>query len=247
MTLAEIQQRFQRALAGDMSAVAGLIEGDAERGIAIHRHNIESSLVQVLVDAFPAVRRILGGRAFLEAARGFVADSPPRLPVLAAYGAVFADFLAAEVARLPYLADVARLEWARQEAVGSPDAAPLPAHELNGLDEDEAASLALVLHPAARMVMSPFPVFRIWALNQEDGVDIPAVDMSVAEAVVITRPRFDLLMRRIDPADAVLLAALDAGQTLSAATQEAKAVDPTYDLTAALAAHLASGTFSERI
>ena len=84
-------------------------------------------------------------------ARAHVEDEPPRSAVLMRYGASFPAFVAhfPPAASVPYLADMASLEWAWHVAYHAEDAAPLP---LGGLARavEHAEDAALSLHPSDR-------------------------------------------------------------------------------------------------
>ena len=100
-------------------------------------------------------------------ARVFVAETPPRTPILTTYGDEFADFIAAfEPAReLPYLADVARLEAARTHAYHAADAVPVDTSQFAALNPDAVSEIRVSLHPSAEIVRSPHPIVTIWAMN----------------------------------------------------------------------------------
>lgn len=207
----------------------------------VHRNTVRGGLVDTLATAFPVTQRIVGVRAFATLADAFVRAEPPRVPQLSAYGTGFADFIAAgDVGqRLAYLADVARLEWARAESYFAADAPALDPTRLAALTPEEMERAVLRLHPATRLLESAFPIQRIWDVNQSD--DVPAVDMRVAETVLVTRPGLQIVQRKIVPADAVLIKAIAAGATLGKA---AVVVDESFDLQAALAAHFVGATFA---
>jgi hypothetical protein len=57
---------------------------------------------------------------------------------------------------VPYLADMASLEWAWHAAYHAPDAAPLPLAELAGA-VDHAEDAVLPLHPSLSVVPLPLP------------------------------------------------------------------------------------------
>ena len=65
------------------------------RRFGVYRNNVVTGLVKVLRARFPAVEKIVGEEFFAEMARVFVAERPPRTPLLAAYGDDFAAFIAA--------------------------------------------------------------------------------------------------------------------------------------------------------
>jgi len=144
---------------------------DPAQRFAVYRNNVIVSLVDALADSYPVVQALVGEDFFRAMAAEFARGNPPRSPVLAWYGAGFADFVAdfPPAAGLPYLADVARLEWLRVEAWHAADADPLPLAEVGACLADEAAlpALRLTLHPALRLLrsaqsISPMPK-RHWS------------------------------------------------------------------------------------
>ena len=245
--LVDLQRRFLRALKEDAGALDGVVV-DAARRLAVHKTTIEGGLFNTLANGFPALRRVVGGPVFVSLVSEFVATAPPRHPVLSTYGRGFPAFVATQpiAASLPYLQDLARVEWARQDSYLAADAALLDPGRLNTADPDGLSRLALRLHPATRVITSPFPVHTIWSLNQADvdDKDIPTVDMTVAEHVIVTRPHGEVVTRAISLADAALVKAVLGGASLGAAVEGAFAVAPDFNVTQALAGHFANGTFA---
>jgi hypothetical protein len=179
-------------------------------------------------------------------AQAYIAAVLPRVPHLSAYGDTFAAFIAGfgPARTSPYLADVARLEWSRAEAYFASDALPLEPTALARITVDDVDDLRLRLHPATRLVRSRFPIARIWHVNQPQNADVPTLDMSVAENVLVTRPRHEVIGRQIGAGDAAFVAAVVDGVTLDTASTLALESEPGFDLQAALRAHLINGTFS---
>ena len=97
------------------------------------------------------------------------------------------------------------------------------------------------------MITSPFPVHTIWRLNQADvdDKDIPALDMKVAEHVIVTRPHGEVVTRAISLADAALVTAVMGGASWAQRVEGAFAVAPDFDVTQVLAGHFANGTFCQ--
>jgi hypothetical protein len=168
-TLREVQAAFARGvldptLAG---AVAGRIIGAGiapERRLAVYRNNVLLSLRRVLEGAFPASRRLLGPERFAKLAQAFIRSAPPERPQLMTYGAGFPAFLerSAEAVAMVHVADVARLEWAREEAYYAADAPPLSATDLASIPIDGYAELRFDLHPTLHLIRSAGPVFALW-------------------------------------------------------------------------------------
>lgn len=209
---------------------------DPEKRFAVYRNNVVVSLVDALADSYPVVQALVGEDFFRAMAAVFVRQSPPRSPVLAWYGDAFAEFVGTfpSAAGLPYLADVARLEWLRVVAYHAADATPLPLAEIAGLLAAEAALPAarFTLHPAVRTLCSPHPVVSLWAAHQMDEpvAFLGAMDLAVAEAALVLRPGLDVEIARIEPGAAEFIDRLRQGIAFG----EAAGTATTFDIAATL-------------
>ena len=89
----------------------------AERRLQVYRNNLEASLGAALAAVYPVVARLVGDDCFRQIGRAYLARVPSRSGNLHEFGAALPEFLAAEpaLAGLPYLGDVAALEWASHE------------------------------------------------------------------------------------------------------------------------------------
>jgi hypothetical protein len=247
--LGDLQRRFYDAVLGandgPLDSLVTVPRGNVAARIAVYRNTVQRSLVEVLAAAFPVVRRIVGAGVFTDLAARFVTAAPPRAPHLSAYGAAFPAFIAGNLARhgLAYLADVARLEWARGESYFAADVAALTPAAIAAIAPDTLEGTVLKLHPATRLIRSAAPVHRIWQVNQAEITDVPAVDMAIAENVLISRAGFRVSLRLIGDGDAGFIAAIASGETLSEALDRASAEDPAFDLEPVLRDHLIGGTF----
>ena len=167
---------------------------------AIYRNNVMVGLVSALEARFPATRKIVGEDFFKGAAKSFAATQPPRSPLMMFYGDAFPAFLADfEPAReVPYLADVARLEAARTRAYHAADAKPLTPAALVGGQPDALAGTRFILHPSVEIVASDYPIVTIWAMNSGEIELAPITDWRGEDALV-SRPGFDVEVRRLPP------------------------------------------------
>jgi hypothetical protein len=249
-SLLEMQRGFSAAtLFSDTAAIASLpiVAGDldSEARIAVYRNNVLGNYRKVLAATFPVVRRLVGGAFFDTAAEHFVRGHPSTRGDVNRYGGDFAVFLATypPARELVYLADVARLEWAIDQANIAADAAPLDVTTLASVAPDALANLHFVLHPAARLIASPFPILRIWQVNQADRGGDERVDLAEGRnTLLVSRSAQGIGIDRIEPGDHALLAALAANATLGVAAERAGAADAEFDLAAALRRHVANQT-----
>lgn len=209
---------------------------------AIHRNNVQASLSAALGARFPVVARLVGPEFFGALARQFIAQHPPTSPVLAEYGAKFADFLDAfEPAReVPYLADIARLEWARHLAWHAEDATVLTIERLAAVAPDRLERVRLGLHPAAAVVASAWPVVSIWTTNAFDAEVRPVGADAGSECALVTRPELHVLVNALPAGGDLLFAALAEGRNLAEAVARAAPVEG-FDTATALSVLFRSG------
>ncbi len=215
----------------------GLSDGQgrpAGRRFAVYRNNVAASLTEALEESFPAIAKLIGPENFRKVAGVFLRRHPPETPMLAQYGAGFAEFLEgfAPLRHLGYLPDVARLEQARRRAYHAADADPADPAMLQTLPPDQLAETCFGLAPATELVPSRWPIHAIWAFNMVEGAPKPQPG---PQTVLITRPDFDPELAPVAPGTAAFVATLRAGQPLGAAHEAATVADPDFDLSQALA------------
>lgn len=215
--------------------------GPDDLRFSVHRNNVVAGLINALAETFPAVHALVGDEFFRAAGAVFVRAHPPVSPVLIHWGGAFPDWIAAfpPAAGVPYLGDVARLEWARTEAYNAADMPSLAARALAAVAPERLPRTRLTLHPAVRLVASRFPVASLWAdvTGRHQG---SRPILSRAETALITRGENTVSVRAIPPASAAFLRSLMAGQPLEAAAG-AGMNEPDFDLTAEISALFQAG------
>lgn len=189
--------------------------GDVAQRFSVYRNNVHHSLGEALGERFPVVRRLVGPAFFAAAARDFVCAHPPASPVLAEYGAAFPAFLAglAPLAGLPYLADVARLEWLRGRAYHAADAEALPASAFHKAVSMADGDVEVSLHPSVSLFTSSHPAVSIWRANH--GGETEPI-MPGSEAALVFRHGDAVPVRPVPPRLMPTLAAVRSGASLSA-------------------------------
>lgn len=230
--LAASQSAFAQALLHD--------EAPRQRGFAIHRNNVRASLAAAVAARYPVIERLVGNEFFTATALAFIGRHPPRSPVIAEYGEAFPDFLDRfePVAELPFLGDVARLEWKRNVAFHARDAQPLDIGVLADVSAECLERVSITLHPAAAVVASAWPVLSIWRTNTFDemprlaGADLPG------EVVLVTRPAQQVLVNSLPEDGELLFDALARGRRLGDAVSS---MPPGFDLSTTLATLFSAG------
>jgi hypothetical protein len=238
--LRETQLGFQAALlGGSVDAAPEIRAGQltAERRFAIYRHNVFSTLRGALADEYPVTKRIVGEGFFNHLADQFIRATPSPAGDLNQFGREWAGYLAAhaEVAALPYLPDVARLEWYWHCAFHAADVAAFDVARLASVPAEQHGALRFRCNPAATLMASRFPLFKIWQVNQPDYAGEMAIDWDVpGDHLVISREGVECTLRVLAKADFRFLQALFAGDNLEMAADAGFACDADFDLQSAL-------------
>lgn len=169
-----LQQRLQAALlqSSDEELIAcSLLPSKAlstGQCLAIYRHNMEASLLRVLLDYYPVCLKLIGYKAFLMLAKQYIAAYPSSHTDLNNYGASLAEFMQSLfiIEQLPYLPDIARLEWSCYCSLQAVDRLNLDWHKLAGLANETHERLIFELAESVNLLSSDYPIHRIWMVNQ---------------------------------------------------------------------------------
>ena len=248
--LADLQHRFAHAVLRAPLSVPDGVRRDVrpayERRFGVYRNNVKASLAAALAARFPVVARLVGEEFFTATALVFIERHPPRSPVLAEYGVTFADFLEGfdPAVDLPYLPDIARLEWARHGAFHSADADPADIGRLAALPPEQIGAAILGIHPAVTVIASPWPIVSIWTTNTYDATpEAPAAGWT-GETALVTRPHLDVLVQRLPPGAELLVAELARGIALGAAVDAVSRTHDSFDLATALSTLFGAGAIA---
>jgi len=222
--------------------VSGSAGKAAVKRFNVYRNNVTVSLIDALAAVYPAVQRITGVEFFRAMARFHIRETPPSSPLLFEYGRDFPAFIERyEYAQgMPWLADTARIERAWLDAYHAADAPTLGAAALASTPAERIEDLVLTPQPAARLVRSRYAAVTIFAANR-GSEPVEAIDASQAEDALITRPEFDVVVRRLAPGHAEFLSTLWAGRPLGQAAAAALEAHPDFEIGMGLATLIESG------
>jgi hypothetical protein len=252
-SLREQQSRLAEAILGTADAVLPVdffSQDNAVRRISIYRNNFRSNYRNALGASYPVVCRVVGKAFFDAAVDAFVQARPSASGDLNIYGSDFGDFLMTYpyATDLPYLGDVARLEWAIDEAQRAPDCergAGEVLSALGAIDPDFLSSITIGLDPSCRLVASPFPLLQIWRVNQPSCGGDARVDLGEGgDRLRVRRDAGTVGIERLDAGTFAFLRQIQSGSSLGEAFEAAQQANSTFDLAAALSGHIGAGTIA---
>ena len=262
-SLKQIQQHFSEAmLAGEtdaqqaIDALAPWLDTShglsAAAHLGIYRSSIHGQFTDALGELFPVCKRLVGERLFATLCQPYIRRHRSASADIGAYGSDFAAHLAAEVAsheslaELPYLAGVARLEWAWHQVFHGPDQAPFDHQALAAVPADAQGELRFQPPAASRLLSSVYPIHTIWQHNQPDWQPEPGdeghIDLDAGGVELLiwrngTEMRIDLL----DAEQRQVLELLYTGVTLTELTRQLAIAGNGVDLGTVLPGLLQNG------
>lgn len=237
---------FSVALDGGFDALWPHLNPDDRTlgAIAVYRNTSIKGRIDALEANYPTVSQLVGAEWFRAAGREFVEAEPGDNPVLAAFGAGFADWLAAfEPARdMPWLVPVARLDRAWTEAHLAADAVPLAGPQA------AAAGLALTatparLHPSVRLFWFDWTAPSLWLAHRYPSPQADLCWSPEPEGLLIHRPGAEVRARCLSRAEWVFLDACRKGRPFGVASLAARSVRPKADISSLFADLIALGVF----
>lgn len=214
-------------------------------GLAVYRNNYRVGLIETLNMIYPVCGQIVGAEFMTGLAREYSKRYASHSGNLHRYGDSFGTFLQdfPPAQALPYLADVARLEWAVHRSYYAIDQSPLPATALIGVAAEQYGQLHFTLCTASALLVSPWPVVTIWQGHQP-GHALQVNLYSGGEAALVHRRAGLVSVTPLSPGMAALLQALQQKQALADAAEQALHAETGFDLQAALAQLFADGLLS---
>jgi hypothetical protein len=243
------QRAFVRALLDpELPAPDGLTARHGlppERRFAVYRNNLCVGLIDALAERFPVCLQLVGDEFFRAMAQRYVREFLPRTPMLFEYGDEFATFVAsfAPARELPYLCDVARLEYAVGQAYHAENATPLAMDAVRALPLGRLEEATATLHPSTHVIASNYPVASIWRRHMSDE-DLAPLALDHGEEALVVRPELTVVVALLPAGGSAFVDALKAGRTFEQAVTTAIGVAENFDLTACLQALFLAETFA---
>jgi hypothetical protein len=258
-SLRDVQQAFASAVrCGDPAAIARLIDAngiDPCRRVRIYANNVRENFLATLEATYPVLLQLAGRDWLRQAGASYLRVHPSRSGNLHYVGERFAAYLELQVgdSEYAYFVDVARLEWAYQEALVAAHGTGLDLAALSEVPAERHEHLVFELHPAVRLVASRFPLLAIWKANRpteigqaqtasqadaaagsDTGSDL-AIDLGAgASRVVIVRRDTQVELRELPAGQFAFLEAAARREPLLAAVAAAMTADDSFSLPNAL-------------
>lgn len=216
--------------------------------VEVYRNNYRGNLHDALAGAYPVVEQLVGAEFFRLLTRKFIGQHDSHSGNLHHYGMELADFIDSfEPAQtLPYLSDVAALEWICHRSYFADDTAVLDFNKLAQVAPEQYAGLILHVHPACHLLRSRYPVAAIWHAHQPGAPGDFHIDLDSGPCnALVSRKQDTVLVNELSGAEAAWMQLMQAGIPLGEATAATQERHPDFKLQTALLNLVAQDMFSD--
>jgi len=179
-----IQKLFYQAVIEDTSKLNEYLKAPQnltqKEGLGIYRGSVNGKLTRTLKSIYPVVFNLVDSQFFNATAVSFIRRFPSLSANLGDYGVQFPDFLAnfPPVAKLPYLPDVARLEWYWHQVFNGEENTELNLTALGKVAPEKWGELVFYLPQNSVLLESVYPIHRIWEVNQPEYIGEGVVNLN---------------------------------------------------------------------
>ncbi|PSU30195.1 DNA-binding domain-containing protein [Photobacterium lutimaris] len=187
-----------------------------EQLIQIYRNNFIISLSEVLEATYPCCKAVVGDECFAQLTRQHVLTHPLGEGNVTDYGEGFVDTVSDQpsvIEAVPYLAELAQLEWlvdrASQHVAITPD---FPFEQLAQITEDNLGLLTLEVAEPTYSFDAHYPVASLWQMITDEQIE--PIDMNQPESVIIQHRPQGMLVVATTTAATALLRLCQQGRTL---------------------------------
>ena len=169
-----------------------------ESRLDIYAEAYFSRLVDSLAKDFEAVHASLDEDSFRRLAADYLEVYPSKTRNIGEVGRNFPRFLktSAFASGVPYLSDLAELEWAVIEAFYARNVSGFDPASLASLSPEAWSTVKLVLHPSVHLLRLSWPVDAIWRARHE--ADVPTELSPDDTNLLVYRQGFVLEVEKID-------------------------------------------------
>lgn len=250
LSLYDIQKNFIAALRDEKNANAIFAYINPTTKLSVHEHffiyknSIIGALQKTLQAIYFVINKLVGDDFFIGMANYYIAKTPSYSSDLSDYGATFANFIAdfPPAQSLPYLADVAHLEWASHSLFSVADN-PIMNFQKLAACYTAGNDLLFLLPNGSSLLHSVHPIHRIWEVNQSSytGDQTIILEENMEYYFLIWRQNQEIRIDLLTHTEWQILTWINEKLTLSALCETAAQLLPNADVTEILPQFVSRG------
>jgi len=228
MSLRHTQQHFAEALLnGDIdytleTTLSAYSRDELKARLSIYSNNVFYSLCDALRHTYSTVNSLVGEEFFDALAKQYTLKYPPQKASMIFFGGHFSRFIFnfEHTQELPYLADIATLDWHNHLAYHAEEASVLSPNDFSALPHQRLINSRFQFHPSCFLLRSDYAIFTIRSVATASSEDSTSVRYDCPENCLTVRPDAEVLTLQLDEEVAVFFEQLLAGVSLVAALEK---------------------------
>ncbi|VAW91144.1 hypothetical protein MNBD_GAMMA22-2647 [hydrothermal vent metagenome] len=174
-----------------------------------YRDSVIGGIIEALTVSYPVVKALVGEQFFNHISYQYIRKTPSKNPDLNCYGSDFAIFLdnLDNLQTVPYLSDVARLEWAWQKIISGDKTKTGSLNLLATLEESAIDNIQFELSPHSSLLQSNYAIDKIWQTNQKNVTNDfdNSYNINTSVNLFIWRLDLDMKISLIEPEQYIFL------------------------------------------
>jgi hypothetical protein len=248
-SLVELQRHFIAAIIDEVPTVLLESVHDTESGLNarqrmnIYKNNVFATLTDALKKTYASILSLVGEEAFTVVARKYITQYPSISRNLYDFGDKFSlllESLSATVS-LPYLSDMAQLDWMYRQVLHETENTPLDMHALQSISSEKYPALKFNLKSASRLLASRFPLLKMWHLCRGKAEEIVHLDEGGDKLLITRHASLAMTIEKLTEGEFALLSAFKEHLPFEKACVLALQAEPVFNIEAFLQKQVLTG------
>jgi hypothetical protein len=204
-----------------------------QKRMETYRGNYTSGLVNMLFISYPQVAKLVGNSCFTQLASDFVKQTSFTQDNIDQYGNTFPDFIEyclthhKALASVPYLADVARLDWICIQSYYAKPREIFQFDAFGQLSQQQQLLCKFNLVDDIYPLISVWPLVDLWRFYDQD-LPLASISKGRGDPLVVQRPQYKPMVSAITKDDLLLLKDIAQGIALDDISQRDETALPRY-------------------
>jgi hypothetical protein len=208
-TLAELQRDFQRHVMHGHERIVDAVEGTARvpatTRLAIYSEAYRLRLTDALASTLPRLQQLLGNDEFARLAGEYIDLCPSSYPSIRWFGDRLPALLERSYRNRPWLAELARWEWAIASTFDAADAEPIGVEALGAIAPERWPTLQFEFHPAVQLLRMKTNAPMLFKALSDDAPAPPGIKLDEPQAWLIWRESLKTQYRSLAADEAAAL------------------------------------------
>ncbi len=224
-TLQEVQRWLKSKILPTSQTPSGTaaveLDSPGTERLGVYAQGYLARVEEALAEVYEAVRHVVGRSPFHELAQSYAQRYPSSDYNLSLVGRRLPEYLAdcTLTRELPFLPDLARLEWLVAQAFHAFEQPPLEAARLAAWSLEDWEQAQVIFQSSVRCIASAWPILDIWQSRGKPVAEIRIELINRPQQVLVARQGVQVRCELLDAPQHALLQALLAGQPLGEACE----------------------------